>query len=129
MATSGTHWELYAACRGFILPGKEDLGMTAPEGLACGRPAVAYADEGALETVVTGKTDTHFAPQIVDALIRALERFQGMHWDKEGIRRNALLFNREVFMRETGRIVRARRSEFHGGDPKPEEVLFLAGRP
>ena len=128
MATSGTHWELYAACLGFILPGKEDLGMTGLEAQASGRPVVAYADGGALETVVTGKTDTHFAPQTVDALIRALERFQRMHWDKERIRRNALLFDREVFMREIGRIVRARRSEFLGGDPKMEKAPVLAGR-
>lgn len=59
-----------------------------------------------METVISGETGIHSAPQTVDALIRALERFQGMHWDRERIRRNALLFDREVFMREISRIVR-----------------------
>ena len=121
--------ELYAGCRGFILPGKEDLGMTALEAQASGRPVVAYGDGGALETVINGETGIHFAPQTVDALIRALERFQGMHWDRERIRRNALLFDREVFMREISRIVRESCSEFDGSDPKPVEGLVLAGRP
>lgn len=121
--------ELYAGCRGFILPGKEDLGMTALEAQACGRPVVAYGDGGALETVVTGETGIHFTPQTVDALIRALERFQGMHWDGERIRRNALLFDREVFMREISRIVRESCSKFNGSDPKPEEALDMAGMP
>ena len=121
--------ELYAGCRGFILPGKEDLGITALEAQASGRPVVAYGEGGALETVVAGETGIHFAPQTVDALIGALERFQGMHWDKERIRRNALLFDREVFMREIGRIVRESCPEFNGNDPELEEGLVLAGRP
>ena len=121
--------ELYAGCRGFILPGKEDLGMTALEAQASGRPVVAYGEGGALETVVSGETGIHFAPQTVDALISALERFQWMPWDREPLRRNALLFDRETFVREISRIVRESWSEFKGSDPIPEEVPALAGRP
>ena len=82
-----------------------------------------------METDVSGETGIHFAPQTVDALISVLERFQGMYWDKERIRRNALLFDREVFVREISRTAREGCSEFDGSDPKPEEVLVLAGRP
>ncbi len=103
--------------------------MTALEVQASGRPVVAFGDGGALETVISGETGIHFAPQTVDALISALERFQGMHWDKERIRRNALLFDREVFMREISRIVRESSSEFDVSDPEPVEGLVLAGRP
>ena len=121
--------ELYAGCRGFILPRKEDLGMTALEAQASGRPVVSYCEGGALETVVAGETGIHFAPQTVDALIGALGRFQGMHWDKERIRRTALLFDRGVFMREISRIEWECCSEFDGSDSKSVEGLVLAGRP
>ena len=103
--------------------------MTALEVQASGRPVVAFGDGGTLETFVSGETGIHFAPQTVDALISALERFQGMHWDKERIRRNALLFDREVFMREIGLIGRESSLEFDISDPKPVEGLVLAGRP
>ena len=105
---------LYAGCRAFILPGKEDLGMTALEAQASGRPVIAYGDGGALETVVSGETGIHFAPQTVDALINAIEEFQHMHWDNERIRRNALHFDHAVFMREMNRIVQESWLQFNG---------------
>jgi glycosyltransferase involved in cell wall biosynthesis len=43
--------ELYARCRAFLMPGEEDFGMTAVEALASGKPVIAFARGGALETV------------------------------------------------------------------------------
>jgi glycosyltransferase involved in cell wall biosynthesis len=43
--------DLYALCRGFVLPGEEDFGMAAVEALASGKPVIALARGGALETV------------------------------------------------------------------------------
>ena len=43
--------ELYARCRAFLMPGEEDFGITAVEALASGRPVIAFARGGALETV------------------------------------------------------------------------------
>lgn len=43
--------ELYARCRGFLMPGEEDFGMTAVEALASGKPVIAAARGGALEIV------------------------------------------------------------------------------
>ena len=43
--------ELYARCRAFLMPGEEDFGMTAIEALASGKPVIAFARGGALETV------------------------------------------------------------------------------
>lgn len=43
--------ELYARCRAFLMPGEEDFGMTAVEALASGKPVIALARGGALETV------------------------------------------------------------------------------
>jgi glycosyltransferase involved in cell wall biosynthesis len=43
--------ELYARSRAFIMPGEEDFGITAVEALASGKPVIALARGGALETV------------------------------------------------------------------------------
>jgi glycosyltransferase involved in cell wall biosynthesis len=43
--------ELYARCRAFLMPGEEDFGITAVEALASGKPVIALARGGALETV------------------------------------------------------------------------------
>src|SRR5262249_52381048 len=48
--------ELYRRAAVVILPGEEDFGIVPLEAQACGRPVVAYARGGALETVVPEET-------------------------------------------------------------------------
>ncbi len=43
---------LYRSCRALIFPGVEDFGIVPVEVQACGRPVLALAEGGALETVV-----------------------------------------------------------------------------
>jgi glycosyltransferase involved in cell wall biosynthesis len=43
--------ELYARCRAFLLPGEEDFGISTIEALASGKPVIALARGGSLETV------------------------------------------------------------------------------
>ena len=120
--------DLYAGCRAFILPGEEDLGMTALEAQAAGRPVIAYGKGGALETVIPGETGIHFSPQTVDALISAIEEFRGIEWYQQCIRRNALLFDEEVFIKEMSRIVGESWSQFTGSPLELEKALVLQGR-
>ncbi|HUI40934.1 MAG TPA: glycosyltransferase [Terriglobia bacterium] len=42
----------YRRCRAFLFPGEEDIGLTPIEAQASGKPVIAYAKGGALETVV-----------------------------------------------------------------------------
>jgi len=49
--------ELYAGCRGLITTAQdEDFGLTAVEAMASGKPVIAPAEGGYLETVVPGET-------------------------------------------------------------------------
>ena len=46
--------DLYARCRGLLLPGEEDFGIAPVEALASGKPIVALAHGGILESVPAG---------------------------------------------------------------------------
>ena len=52
-STSAT---LYRRAALSLLPGEEDFGIVPLEAQACGRPVVALARGGALETVIAGET-------------------------------------------------------------------------
>lgn len=70
----------YAGCRAFWFPGLEDFGITPLEAMASGKPVVAYAAGGALETV-TGlehpePTGVFFREQTVESLVSALDTLE-----------------------------------------------------
>lgn len=67
--------ELLTHCRGFIFPAEEDFGIAPVEAMASGRPVIAYARGGALETVVEGTTGLFFKDQTVSSLMAAVKRF------------------------------------------------------
>jgi glycosyltransferase involved in cell wall biosynthesis len=48
--------KLYGGCRMLIFPGEEDFGIIPLEAMASGKPVVAFAKGGALETVIDGVT-------------------------------------------------------------------------
>lgn len=91
---------LYGGCRAVIFPGVEDFGIVPLEAMASGKPVVAYAKGGALETVREDgnvPTGVLFHQQTPDALCEALQRFKTLRWNSSAIRRHALKFNRRVF--------------------------------
>ncbi len=79
---------LYSRCRALIFPGVEDFGITPLEAMASGRPVIAYADGGALETLrplfdrsglATARkapTGLFFHEQSAAALIKAVKDFE-----------------------------------------------------
>lgn len=88
---------LFAACRAFIFPGEEDFGITPVEANACGRPVIAYAAGGALDTVVDGETGVLFHEQSVGAVAAAIESSETIVWDTAKLRANAERFGEDVF--------------------------------
>jgi glycosyltransferase involved in cell wall biosynthesis len=89
--------EAYARCKGFIFPGEEDFGLTPLEAQSSGRPVVAFAAGGALDTVVDGVTGTFFREPTAESLAEAVRHLEGMSLDPAGIRRHAEQFSTENF--------------------------------
>lgn len=89
--------ELVANARAFLMPGEEDFGIAPVEANAAGRPVIACAAGGALDTQVDGVTGVLFAPQTVEALCAAVERFEGLTFDHAAIGRHARQFDTEQF--------------------------------
>ncbi len=85
-------------CQAFIYPQVEDFGISALEAMACGRPVIAYAKGGALETVVEGETGIFFDHQNWAALAHAVLRFQQQRFDPQSIRAHARKFDQELFV-------------------------------
>ncbi len=90
---------LYSRCRALIFPGREDFGIAPLEAQASGRPVIAYAAGGALETVMEGKTGLFFREQTPEALAEAILEFErrASEFDPVAIRENARRFDVQNF--------------------------------
>ena len=94
-----------ARCRALILPAKEDFGLTAVEAQAAGRPVVALAAGGALETVIPGETGVLAPEATPSAFAAALSDLGHISWSPARARANATRFGQDRFMREIMREV------------------------
>jgi glycosyltransferase involved in cell wall biosynthesis len=90
--------DAYRRARALVMPGEEDFGIVPLEAMASGRPVIACARGGALETVVDGENGVLFAPQTRDALAEAMLRLEAMTWDAERVRSHAERFSRARFL-------------------------------
>jgi glycosyltransferase involved in cell wall biosynthesis len=97
--------ELLKGCRAFLFPGEEDFGIAPVEAQAAGRPVVAFAAGGALDTVVDGETGVLFARQDAATLAAAIERLERLAVDPARIVAHAARFDRAVFSAAIRRAV------------------------
>lgn len=97
--------ELYANCTAFVHPQVEDFGITAIEASASGRPVVAFAGGGALETVKPGVSGQFFTEQTWENLAHAIIRFRQESFDPMTVRRHAASFGRDIFKRKVGEFI------------------------
>ena len=91
--------DLQRRCRALIVPGIEDFGIAAVEAMAIGKPVVALAEGGALETVVDGQTGVLFGEATPASLATAIERLESLTIDPKVARARALEFDVAVFRR------------------------------
>ncbi len=97
--------DLLARCRAFMWPGEEDFGISPLQAMAAGRPVIAYAAGGALETIVPGETGAFFDEQSVPAIIDAVESFDTESVSPAKIRRHAEQFDTRVFKQRMDEFV------------------------
>jgi len=103
--------DLYRSCKALVFPGEEDFGITPLEAMASGRPVIAFAGGGALETVVPlfkdkehfvknlSPTGVFFYEQTASSLIRAVQDFEESQKEFNPLdaRQQAERFSLEVF--------------------------------
>ena len=104
--------QLYASARAVLVPSMEEFGITAVEAQAAGRPVIAAAAGGALETVLDGKTGLLATLNDVDAFQRAIEAIDELDFDVACAVRNAERFSVAAFQErladEVSRILESR---------------------
>lgn len=97
--------ELYARCRAVLFPSVEDYGIVPLEAAAAGRPTLALARGGVLETMVgldDGReppTAVFFAEPTVESLVGAIRSFEtaAHRFDPSALRARAARFDRPIF--------------------------------
>ncbi|MCL4828961.1 MAG: glycosyltransferase [Caldilinea sp.] len=89
--------ELLQHCKAFLFPGLEDFGIAPVEALSAGRPVIAFAGGGALDTVTPGVTGELFAEQTVESLLATLQLFDAHAYDPVACRVQAERFSVAAF--------------------------------
>jgi glycosyltransferase involved in cell wall biosynthesis len=116
----------YAACRAVVFPSQEDFGIVPLEANAAGRPVIALAQGGSLETVVplhvhrkdvkaqqmevtASPTGVFFFQPLATALAEAVQCFE-VHeavFDPRAPRQHALQFDRQQFKQRMSQFLDA----------------------
>jgi glycosyltransferase involved in cell wall biosynthesis len=90
---------LYAGALALVVPGAEEFGIAAVEAQAAGRPVIAAAAGGVLETVIPGLTGVLVPPGDVDELTRAMRDTPFDSFDPAHIRAHTGFFSVNAFKR------------------------------
>ncbi|MDQ6811901.1 MAG: glycosyltransferase, partial [Actinomycetota bacterium] len=90
---------LYASARAVLVPSMEEFGIAAVEAQAAGRPVIAAAAGGALETVLDGQTGRLATLDDVDSFVRAIETIDELDFDPSRAVAQAERFSVAAFQR------------------------------
>lgn len=100
--------KLYSNCQASIFPTNEDFGITPIEAMSFGRPVIALAKGGALETVVAGKTGEFFAEETVDSLVEVWKSFDPSKYKAKDCIAQAKKFSKDRFKKEFSSFVESK---------------------
>ncbi len=110
--------ELYRGCRAVLMPGVEDFGIVPLEAMACGRPAVIFAEGGGVETVEPGKTGLHFHEPTPEALRAAVDSLAAVRFDRITLRAQAEAHSIPTFESRFRAFVARSLAEWQEGEDK-----------
>ncbi len=116
----------FAGCRALVFPGEEDFGMVPVEAQSFGKPVIAYARGGALETIcdLSGDKNASQAPtgiffrtQSVESVSAGILEFElnASRFDAQRIREHAQQFSTEIFQRRMREFVQTSLQHFQSG--------------
>lgn len=97
---------LYAGARALVVTNVEEFGIAAVEAQAAGRPVVAAAAGGVLETVLDGTTGILVDPPTPERFAEAMQATGEIRWNPIAIREHALQFSTAAFRRRLVEEVR-----------------------
>jgi glycosyltransferase involved in cell wall biosynthesis len=109
--------EYYARCRALLFPGEEDFGIVPVEAMASGKPVLAFARGGALETVLERddlRTGVLFREQSVSAVIDGMRRLRETEFHPSKMREFAQGFDTSVYRRKMREYIEGRWAQFTG---------------
>lgn len=92
--------ELYRGCRSVLMPGVEDFGIVPLEAMACGKPAIVFAEGGGPESVIDGETGVIFKEATPAALRGAVDSLDRLRFNTSALRQRAEAHSRQVFEAE-----------------------------
>ena len=112
-----------AGCRALLFPGEEDFGIVPVEVQSFGRPVIAYASGGALETVrgnlpdeppADNPTGVFFTSQSASSLVGAILDFESKEdqFRPQTIREHSLQFDKAIFKAQFTDFVRFAMRDF-----------------
>jgi glycosyltransferase involved in cell wall biosynthesis len=96
---------LFARCKAYVLPGKEDFCITPVQAQAAGRPVIAYGAGGALDTIVEGETGIFFHESTPESLAAAVREFVPDSVAPQACVKNATRFDVRVFTKKLGEFI------------------------
>jgi glycosyltransferase involved in cell wall biosynthesis len=131
-----------AGCRALLFPGEEDFGIVPVETQSFGKPVIAYASGGVLETVrglfpngpqPENPTGVFFKEQSLSDLTAAILDFESMElqFRPEVIRQHSLQFDSAIFKRQISQFIPSVLRDFrtrNQADDRAEEVLGISAR-
>lgn len=111
--------ELYASARAVVVPSVEEFGITAVEAQAAGRPVIAAAGGGALETVLDGQTGRLATLDDVGSFAQAMREIDELDFSPARAMSNAERFSVAAFQqRLSAHVTKVTES---GGEPLARE--------
>jgi glycosyltransferase involved in cell wall biosynthesis len=97
--------DLYRGAQAVLMPGEEDFGIVPVEAQACGRPTIALAAGGALETIEDGVTGVLVPEPNVDMFAAAITRVSRDGFDPQVLRAHAERFSEERFLSDMSQVI------------------------
>jgi len=115
--------EQLAGCRALLFPGEEDFGIVPVEAQSFGKPVIAYASGGVLETVrgvfpnepgLDNPTGVFFTASSVSGLTNAMLEFESTEqiFRPEIIRQHSMQFDSPIFKRRMSDFVVSALTDF-----------------